>query len=314
MNNAVFQQITDAIVAQLEAGTRPWAKPWREGAGFDNWPRNYRGTAYRGANVFWLQLVADSRGYAEPVWLTYNQALEAANPGHKAADLKRSKGAKCGVMAGEKATPVFFWNFEKKRDPQTGELKQVCWVKTYYVFNIAQCDPENVKAPERKLPTMAERVAGAEALADATGAKIGWGGNKAFYSPHFDTVQMPPREAFKSADALYGTLFHELGHWTGHESRLSRDLKRGRFGDEAYAFEELIAELTAAYVCGSQGFAAPAREDHAAYIASWLRVLKSDPRAFISAASKAQKAADFLLAFGDSAEGECEPEDVAEAA
>jgi antirestriction protein ArdC len=149
-------------------------------------------------------------------------------------------------------------------------------------------------------------------MADATGAKITWSGARAFYSPTFDSVQMPARESFKSADGLYGTLFHELGHWTGHESRLARTYGR-RFGDDAYAFEELVAELTAAFVCGSQGFAAPAREDHASYIASWLRTLQRDPRAFMTAASAAQKAADLIIKPA-AAETESEPADIAEAA
>lgn len=293
----VFETITNAIVAQLEAGTRPWAKPWKDGAAQpENWPRNYKGRSYRGANVFWLQVAQQTMGYDSSVWLTFNQAKEAGG----------------SVRKGEKGTLVFFWKFEKKTDPATGELKQVCWAKTYVVFNVAQCD--GVAAPKaRTLAPMQERVQAAEDLATATGAKISWGGNRAFYSPAFDSVQMPPREAFKGADELYGTLFHELGHWTGHESRHARDFK-GRFGTEAYAFEELIAELTAAYVCGSAGFSAPAREDHAAYLASWLKVLKGDKRAFITAASKAQKAADFLLAFGESAEDELEPEEISEAA
>ena len=295
MNNSVFQQITNSIVAQLETGVRPWAKPWREGVGFSDFPRNLSGRAYRGANVFWLQMRAEAMGYAEPVWLTFNQA----------------KAAGGSVKKGEKGTAVFFWKFDKKTDPKTGELKSTCMVRTYVVFNVAQV--EGVTIPERRAVPMAERVASAEALLEATEARVSWGGNKAFYAPSFDSVQMPPREAFKSADALYGTLFHELGHWTGHASRLDRNLAN-RFGSEAYAFEELVAELTAAYVCGSAGFYAAPREDHAAYIASWLKVLKADPRAFITAASQAQKAADFLLAFADSAEAELEPEDVAQAA
>lgn len=297
-NTDVFQQITDSIVSQLETGVRPWAKPWREGVGFEGYPRNLNGRPYRGANVFWLQMRADSHGYTAPVWATFNQV----------------KAAGGSVRKGEKGTLVFFWKFDKKRDEKTGELKNTVMVRTYVVFNVAgQC--EGVTVPEQRAKPMAERVADAEALATATGARIGWGGNKAFYSPAFDSVQMPPREAFKSADGLYGTLFHELGHWTGHDSRLKRDFT-GRFGSEAYAFEELVAELTAAYVCGASGFYAAPREDHAAYLASWLKVLKGDKRAFITAASQAQKAADFILAFGATAEDdlEAEPEAISEAA
>jgi antirestriction protein ArdC len=296
MKNDVFQQIADGIAAQLEQGVRPWAKPWREGmARPDNWPRNIRGRSYRGANVFWLQLRQQQQGYEAAVWLTFKQALEQGG---------------C-VRKGERGTPVFFWKFEDKRDPKTGKVKRTCWAKTYTVFNVAQCD--GVTVPERKLAPMQERVAAADDLIEATNAVINYGGNKAFYVPTFDQIQMPPREAFKSADDLYGTLFHELGHWTGHASRLDRTLQN-KFGDSGYAFEELVAELTAAFVCGSQGFYAAPRDDHAAYIGSWLKAIKDDPRAFVTAASKAQKAADFLLAFADSAEAELEPEDVQQAA
>ena len=124
-------------------------------------------------------------------------------------------------------------------------------------------------------------------------------------------MQLPSREAFKSADGLYSTLFHELGHWTGHPSRLAREYGK-RFGDRAYAFEELVAELTAAYVCGSQGFASIAREDHAAYIGHWLEVMRADNRAFITAAAHAQRAADMILQVKHQAEQE--PADASAAA
>ena len=298
MKNDVFTEITNAITAQLENGVLPWTQPWREGAsatGSATMPHNIRGRPYRGANAFWLDLIGKSKGYGRPVWLTFNQAKDAGG----------------SVKKGEKGTPVFFWKFDKKPDPANpGKLKETVFVKGYTVFNLDQC--EGVACPEPRARPLAERVDAAEALANATGAAIQWGGARAFYSPHFDSVQMPERGSFKSADGLYGTLFHELGHWTGHDSRLKREFGR-RFGDEAYAFEELVAELTAAFICGSQGFTAPARPDHASYLASWLKVLKGDPRAFITAASAAQKAADFILAT-QTAEDELEPEALAEAA
>lgn len=297
MKNDVFQQITDSIIAQMEDGVLPWTQPWREGAsavGSATMPHNIRGRPYRGANAFWLDLIGKSRGYARPVWLTFNQAKEAGG----------------SVRKGEKGTPVFFWKFDKKLNTVTQKFEQTVFVKGYTVFNLDQC--EGVACPEPRARPLQERVEAAEALAAATGAQITYTGARAFYSPHFDSVQMPERGSFKSADGLYGTLFHELGHWTGHESRLAREFGR-RFGDQAYAFEELVAELTAAFICGSQGFTAPARPDHASYIANWLKVLKGDPRAFITAASAAQKAADFILAT-QSAEDELEPAEVAEAA
>jgi antirestriction protein ArdC len=298
MSRDLFQEITDLITAQLDNGVMPWVKPWREGAaavGSATMPHNVKGRPYRGANAFWLDLIGTSKGYAQPVWLTFNQAREMGG----------------SVRKGEKGTAVFFWKFDKKPDPANpGKLKDSVMVRQYIVFNLDQC--EGLTVAEPKARTLQERVEAAEALAEATGAVISYGGARAFYSPHFDSVQMPDRGSFKSADGLYGTLFHELGHWTGHDSRLKRDFK-GRFGSEAYAFEELVAELTAAFICGSQGFTALARPDHASYIDSWLKVLKGDKRAFITAASQAQKAADFILA-SQAAADESEPDEVAEAA
>lgn len=290
----IFQQITDRIAAQIEQGVRPWAKPWsdkRQAVALDL-PHNIAGRPYRGANVFWLWSQAQVMGYESPLWLTFNQAKERGG----------------SVRKGEKGTPVFFWKFDSVEDKETGEKKRRVMVKSYTVFNIAQCD--GVTVPERKAAppaTEPERIAAAEAMIAETGAIIAHGGNRAFYMPAFDRIQLPERDQFRDADSYYSTAFHELGHWTGHESRLNRNLS-GRFGDPRYAFEELVAELTAAFVCASQGFASIERPDHAAYLANWLQALKDDPRAFITAAGQAQKAADLILGNVEAkAEGEAEP-------
>lgn len=301
----IFQEITDRIAAQLDQGVRPWAKPWNASAAALDLPQNYDGRAYRGANVFWLWLAGESRGYTSPVWLTFNKAAELA----KKNGVERGGG----VRKGEKGTPVFFWRFptpaENKQREERGEKPRGPMVKVYTVFNVAQCDglPEK-PAPEPR--TEPERIAAAESLLAATGADIRHGGSKAFYVPSQDFVQLPPRAAFMDSDGYYSTAFHEVGHWTGHESRLNRQFG-ARFGDDAYAFEELVAELTAAFVCGSQGFASVERPDHAAYLAHWGRVLKKDPKAFITAASAAQKAADLILGTTFAAKAEDEPEAVA---
>ncbi len=165
------------------------------------------------------------------------------------------------------------------------------------MFNAEQIDglPADFYAkPTQPLP-LTERVEGAEAFIRRTGADIRHGGNMAFYAPGPDRIQLPPFEAFRSVEAYYATALHELTHWTRHESRLDRDFGRKRFGDEGYAREELVAELGAAFLCADLGIEGEAREDHAAYLASWLKVLKEDKRAIFQAAAHAQRAADFLF-------------------
>lgn len=286
----VFAEISNAIAAKLEQGVRPWAKPWKDGLSprFDIPHNALSGRAYRGANVFYLMLLQEAYGYESAAWLTFKQALELGG----------------NVRKGEKGALIFFWHFGAKTDKETGEEVKTVTVRSYVVFNVAQT--EGVKMPKRDVETLtpAERNANAESMITATGAKMRYGGDRAFYSPSVDCVTVPIAEAFASPDDYYGTVFHELGHWTGHESRLKREFGK-RFGDDAYAFEELVAELTAAFVCGANGFASVARDDHVAYIHSWARRIKDDPKAFIKAASEAQKAADYIMK-GASEESESE--------
>lgn len=288
----VFDKIAAGIIAKMEAGVRPWAKPWTSRPGSLTVPHNIKGRAYRGANVFWLWLAQEANGYEHPVWLTYKQAADMGG----------------NVRKGEKGTPVFFWSRSTVKDKATGEEKATFFAKSYTVFNVAQCEGIELPAAPEPAPE-GERMAAAEALIAATGARIQHGGDRAFYVPSRDYIQLPAFADFVNPDAYYSTAFHEIGHWTGHESRLNREYGK-RFGDDAYAFEELVAELTAAFVCGSQGFASIERDDHAAYLANWIRVLKADSKAFVTAASAAQKAADLILASAAEAapEGEAEPE------
>lgn len=293
----VFAEISSLIAAQLEQGVRPWAKPWKDGMSPNvDTPHNaISGKAYRGANVWYLMALQNAHGYETAAWLTFNQAKDRGG----------------SVRKGEKGTLIFFWHFGTKIDKETGVESKSVTVRTYSVFNIAQT--EGVKMPDRKAQvelTPAERNAKAEAMIVSTGAKVRHGGDRAYYSPSQDFIGLPIAEAFKSPDDYYGTAFHELGHWTGHESRLNRQFGT-RFGDDAYAFEELVAELTAAFVCGANGFASVAREDHSAYIGSWLRRIKDDPKAFIKASSEAQKAADLIMA---NAAEDSEGKEIAEAA
>lgn len=289
----IFQQITDRIVAQLEAGVRPWSKPWTSAQVSGGLPVNAEGRPYRGANVFNLWMEAAEKGYNSPIWLTFNKAKELGG----------------SVRKGEKGAQVFFWLFEKKADPETGEMKDRVTYRVYTVFNLDQTD--EVKLPKKMQIAVEpkadpERIADAEAVIKATGATVRYGGCSAHYVPSQDFVAMPVAADFNSIDDYYSTHFHELGHWTGHATRLDRKFGK-RFGDDTYAAEELVAELTAAFICATVGIASVERDDHAAYIGHWLKVLKDDPRAFSEAASKAQKAADFILNVGR-AEAEPEPE------
>lgn len=292
----VFDKIAATIAGKLEMGVRPWAKPWTSQGCALAMPHNIEGRAYRGANVFWLWMEQEARGYEHPVWLTFKQA--------------QAKGG--SVRKGEKGVPVFFWSRTKRKDKATGEERDSFFAKAYTVFNVAQC--EGIEMPQVEAPAARpekDRIAAADALMTATGADIRYGGNRAFYAPTMDRIQLPAFEDFVSVDGFYSTAFHELGHWTGAEHRLKRTFGRA-FGDEAYAFEELVAELTAAFVCASQGFASVERPDHADYIGAWIKRIRSNPEAFIQACSKAQAAAEFILkAQADQAEQEPQGEALA---
>ena len=272
----LFAQIADALAAKMEAGVAPWHKSWSAASSL---PHNLTGRAYRGANSFWLSLLQDAQSYSSPVWLTYNQAAAAGG----------------SVKKGEKGTGVFFWNFSEKANASTGKVEKLVFAKAYTVFNLDQCEGVEVaQADPLAQPSVFERNDAADALIDATGATIVHGGDRACYIHSSDVIRLPAKEAFANADAYYATAFHEIAHWTGAATRLDRT-KGKLFGDPAYAFEELVAELTAAFVCGALGFDNPARDDHAAYLTGWAKVLRSDPKAFVTAAGKAQKAADYIL-------------------
>jgi len=183
-------------------------------------------------------------------------------------------------------------------DGESGEESErdIPFLKDYTVFNVEQIDglPAHFTAPAEAVLDPVQRIAHAEGFFSATGATVRHGGNQAYYSVASDLVQMPFFETFRDAESYYATLAHELTHWTRHPSRLDRSLGRKRFGDEGYAMEELVAELGAAFLSADLGLTPEPREDHAAYIGNWLNVLKNDKRAIFTAASHAQRAADFL--------------------
>lgn len=280
----VYDVVTDRIVALLEAGTVPWHKPWgaRTADGVVVPCNLLSRRPYRGINAF----LTACQGYPHPYWLTFNQA--------------RSIGA--SVRKGQHGTPVIFWNWvERERD---GERVRIPFVRYYTVFNVDQCDgidPATYIAPDTEAaPFEVEPIDACDALVDAWSGKpaISHGGNVACYVPALDLVRLPAREAFESAEAYYATLFHELGHSTGHASRLKREgvTDPVQFGSHAYSREELVAEMTSAFLGAVTGLDAPELEqNHAAYCASWVKVLRADAKAVVIAAAQAQKAADMIV-------------------
>ncbi|MEQ1887166.1 MAG: zincin-like metallopeptidase domain-containing protein [Bryobacteraceae bacterium] len=295
MKRETYQEITDKIIAALEAGARgdQWQRPWHVAAGTGIPMNAVSKHVYRGINVPVLWCEQSARGYASAQWATYRQWQEA--------------GAQ--VKAGERAAHVVFWKFLDRAgatDPsETGERKRFPLARTFAVFNAAQV--EGFTVPETTRPSEVERNARADAVVGATGAAIREHGSRAFYVPSADFVAMPPADQFcatkhgTATEAYYSTLLHELGHWTGHASRLKREFGK-RFGDQAYAAEELVAELAASFLCASLGIEAEPRADHACYVASWLTVLRNDKRAIFTAARHAQAAADFILGKSDAGE------------
>ncbi|WP_313552926.1 ArdC family protein [Brevundimonas sp.] len=282
----IYQTVTDSIVGMLGKGVRPWAPQWEAGScGLPAIPTRANGESYRGINVALLWGAAEMKGYRHHTWMTFNQAKELGG---------------C-VRKGEKSTPIVYWGSYAKED-ENGEEETRLFAKGYAVFNVEQIDhlPERFYEAAPVVET-AERIKLADQWAVGTGADIRHGGAKAFFSPKSDHVQMPPLEAFYEREAYYATLAHELTHWSGAKARLDRQFGK-RFGDKAYAFEELVAELGAAFAMARLGIAAEPREDHASYLASWLKVLKSDKRAIFTAASKAQAACDYLFDIASKAE------------
>jgi antirestriction protein ArdC len=281
----VYTRITDKIVADLEQGVRTWMKPWNAGntAGRIMRPLRHNGMPYSGINILMLWAEAVSQGFASPTWMTFRQANEL----------------NAHVRKGEKGSLVVYANsITRTEEGDNGEEEErtIPYMKGYTVFNVEQIDglPETYYAKPEVTTTTVERIAHAEEFFKATGADIRYRGDRAYYSIDGDYIQMPVIEAFRDAESFYATLAHESAHWTKHPTRLDRNFGRKSWGDEGYAREELVAELASAFLSADLGITPEVREDHAAYIASWLEVLKNDKRAIFSAASHAQKAMDYL--------------------
>ncbi len=281
----LYSRVTNAIIAELETGVRPWTKPWSAEhlAGKITRPLRSTGEPYSGINVILLWAESVARGFTAPIWITFRQAL--ALGGH--------------VRKGEHGATVVYANRITRTD--TGDNgqdveREIPFLKAYTVFNVDQVEglPAHFYAVAEPRLDAAKRIDHAERFFAATGADVRHGGNQAYYALTPDYVQMPPFECFEDPESYYATLAHETTHWTRHPTRLDRDFGRTRWGDEGYAREELVAELGAAFLCADLGLELEPRPDHASYIDSWLQVLKDDRRFIFTAAAHAQRAADCL--------------------
>ena len=281
MKPNIYESVTARILADLENGTAPWVKPWTG----DCMPYNaVSQRAYSGVNVLLLWATASAAGYDVPGWVTFKQAKELG--GH--------------VRKGEHGTGIIYAKQIIKNEG-TDEQETFSMMRGYTVFNVAQCEG----LPDRLYPRPAEvpeheRIARADRFISAVGATVHHGGGRAFYRISADEIHLPEMGAFKSPADYYATSLHEHGHWTGHKSRLDRDF--ASFDKHELAMEELVAEMTAAFLGAHLGI--PAKLQHSEYIAGWISLLKDRNRAIFTAASKASKAADYLRAFSETAQQE----------
>lgn len=291
----VYDIVTEKIIQNLERGTVPWRQPWRTKGGI---PANLiSGKKYRGVNLMLLSLSSLVKGYESQYWLTFKQSTDL--------------GAK--VRQGEKATLVVFYKQltgtkEVEMDNlATGEREttridnQMFVLRYYNVFNTEQCDglchkrleKDAVDSEEINPIETAEKIV----MQMPNPPAILYGYGKACYIPRLDQIHLPNKDNFITSEGYYSTLFHELTHSTGHETRLSREgvMNQAMFGDERYSKEELVAEFGAAFLCAEAGISQNQTECNSAYISSWLERLNSDKRMLVQAASQAQKAADYIL-------------------
>jgi antirestriction protein ArdC len=271
-HSSVYSIVTEQILKQLESGVAPWHRPWTT-----HIPKNLvSGRGYRGINVFLLS----SSGYGSPYWLTYKQAAERG--GH--------------VRKGEHGTKVIFWKIGTREvenaDGETDERKSIL-LRYYTVFNVEQCEGIASPSVEPAVSAIEECERIVKQMPNPPAMEQD---GRAWYRPSTDTVGMPSRNAFNTSEEYYSTLFHELTHSTGHTTRVGREgiEKLNTFGSESYSKEELIAEMGAAMLCGVAGIERKTLSNSASYLKSWIDVLKSDSRMVVSAASQAQKAADYI--------------------
>jgi len=289
----IYDMITNAILSRLEGGEIPWRKPWKTIPGADGsaYPVNLVSKkAYRGINVILLGM----QGYQSPFWVTYKQAAQLGG----------------NVRKGEKGTAIVFWKWfdRKEKNPTTGEKEvtgRYAMLRYYTVFNVEQTEgleakiPAPVKVEETEEAAELRRIEACHAVWDNYSARpeIAHRGNRAFYSPKTDYIQLPQRAQFGSLEEYYSTLFHEAVHSTGHATRINREGVAGfnGFGTEKYSKEELVAEFGAAFLCGLTDISPAVIDNQAAYIKGWSKKIKEDRTLIIKAAGAAQKAADWIL-------------------
>ncbi|RKF17688.1 DUF1738 domain-containing protein [Altericroceibacterium spongiae] len=289
----IYEDVTNHIIGLLEAGTKPWSPSWAHGAG--SLPRRSCGKNYQGINVLLLWATAMMKGYTNPYWMTFKQALELGG----------------NVMKGEKGTRVVYAGSIAKKneagEPVEEDERRRVFLKRYTVFNVEQIEglPDGkFPMPEPIIVHREDREPHLDAVFTAYGVPIRERDGLAFYSDTDDSITMPRFASFTSANAFYATLAHEAIHSTGHRKRLNRETLRDYHKSKATrAKEELIAEIGAAFVCTALGMEPTEREDHAAYISSWLTVLRNDKRAIFKAATAAQAASELILKASE-AEGE----------
>jgi len=276
----IRQNITDKIIALLERGTTNSGPRWTGGKA-TGLPTNAKtGEAYRGINVLMLWAEMAEKAYSSSQWLTYKQAADLVGQ----------------VRKGEKSVMCVYYQTVRTGDDQQDEEGESYFLaKPFWLFNVAQVEglPADMAAPATVRDFNASHEA--EQILVKSQAQIHYGFDSAYYATLQDKICMPVRERFSSSENFYATALHELTHWTGHESRLNRQFGK-RFGDDAYAFEELVAELGAAFTVGQLGMVDATIEAHADYVQAWVKVLKNDKRAIFTAASQAAKAADYILA------------------
>lgn len=283
----IYTRVTERIIADLEKGVRPWMQPWSAASarGRVTRPLRHNGLPYSGLNVLLLWSEATARGFSSPTWMTFKQSIQLGG----------------AVRKGETgSTVVFASRFTKSEaDGQGGEIERdIPFLKAYTVFNVAQIDglPEHYYRTAEPATDPVERIGEADRFFSNTDAVIRHGGDRAFFSPVSDHIQMPPFPSFRDAASYYATLSHEATHWVGAEHRLNRDLSRYHKDRSERAREELVAELGSCFLCADLGISPELepRPDHASYLASWLSLLSDDRRAIFQAAAHAQRAVSYL--------------------
>jgi len=292
-----YQVITDRIIEMLERGVIPWRRTWSKVSD----PKNLNsGKEYRGINTFMLSAAGAAFGYTSPYWITFRQAKERGG----------------NIRRGEKGMPIIFYKLlevEREDEPQPNEDEdshKIPMIRYSTVFNVEQCDGIDYPTPEIVNLDFNPIEACEEVVQSMPRPPtIKHGGTRAAYSSAQDCIMMPQQNLFETAEEYYCTLFHELVHSTGHDSRLNRDeiQKPSKYGSSAYAKEELVAEMGSAFLCSKAGIDSQVIENSAAYINSWTNRLKQDSKLLIGAASQAQKAADYIIPCTNENEQELSP-------